>query len=254
MTQLECLVKALVLARCRYQRQIAYPQTCCALRAAIAERRRPWGDYTMRESGTRAVNAADVDDASRRAAQVGLTVTDSKPVLLPVGTVLCRTGHEKVKGKDHPVAANFASPWWSTEADYSKVFQRNEQDPTWAARLVFAISSEWKGDCHLQCRVRLAQPLLAWRGFGRAISGGPKSELAEWCPDPSVRQLYIPGLGSRPLARRAPLFITAFASREHFPLLFAGNQVNLNTGIRYKPRPTFDKLAEIAARGSATGS
>lgn len=182
-------------------------------------------------------NASQVTTASRVEAGSGLSFNSPDPVLLPRGTVLCRVGHRSVKGHAVPDADNFMSPWWISNSDFLKLLALGQRDPSWAARVSLAIAEQWGGDCQLQVRVSLGEPLYAWAGKGRAISGSrsgravPASDpRAYWFPDASITQLYIPGLKYMPRSRAGALWFTAFQQRQSFPLLIAGTQLNLQTG------------------------
>ena len=183
------------------------------------------------------INASEATEQSRAAAGAGLSFDSAQPVLLPRATVLCRVGHQCVKGVRVPDVDNYMSPWWTHEAVFSKVLSLGQADPSWAVRVAMAIAEEWGGDCRLQMRVVLAEPLYAWSGKGRVISGGRNARAvaasnprAYWFPDASVTQLFIPGLNFMPRGRPGALWATAFTQRQSTPLLIAGRQLDLSTG------------------------
>jgi len=182
-------------------------------------------------------NASETTEQSRVAASAGLSFDSAHPVLLQRATVLCRVGHQCVKEVRVPEVDNYTSPWWTREVDFLKMLSLGQSDPSWAARVAMAIAEEWGGDCRLQMRVVLAEPLYAWSGKGRVISGGRNARAvsasdpkAHWFPDASVTQLFIPGLRFMPRGRAVALWATAFAQRQSMPLLIAGRQLDLSTG------------------------
>jgi hypothetical protein len=109
--------------------------------------------------------------STRVEAGSGLSFNSPDPVLLPKGTALCRIGHRSVRRQAVPEADNFMSPWWILRSDFSKILALGQRDPSWAARVSLAIAEQWGGDCRLQVQASLGEPLYAWAGPGRAISG-----------------------------------------------------------------------------------
>lgn len=186
---------------------------------------------------TSIANATEISHTSRTHAGRGISFSSSDPVLLRKGNVLCRIGHKEVKGHAVPEAENFMSPWWITDLDFLKVLTLCQRDASWAARVCLAVAEQWGGDCRIQIRVVLNEPLYAWSGKGRAISGGRSPTAvavsdprAYWLPEASVTQLYIPGLRYMPRGRCGALWFTAFQNRQSLPLLVAGTQISPQSG------------------------
>lgn len=155
--------------------------------------------------------------------------------------MLCRIGHRSIKGHAVPDADNFMSPWWISSSDFLKLLALGQRDPSWAARVSLAIATQWGGDCQLQIRVSLHEPLYAWAGRGRAISSGRSAQAvpasdshAFWFPDASITQLYIPGLRTMPGGRAGALWYVVFQNRQSLPLLIAGTQLNLKSGRMFE--------------------
>lgn len=188
-------------------------------------------------------NACELTVIARADAGAGLAFDAPGAVLLPRGSVLCRVGHAVVRRVPVPEADNYMSPWWISEADFLKILALGQRDAAWAARVALAIAEQWGGDCSRLVRVVLAEPLYAWRGQGRRISGGRTARAvpahdprAYWYPDASIRQLYIPGLRRMAAGRSCALWAAAFVQRQCLPLLLAGQQDRLGSGLPFADR------------------
>lgn len=188
-------------------------------------------------------NASELTEIARAEAGAGLAFDAPGPLLLARGSVLCRIGHAVVRRVPVPEADNYMSPWWISEADFFRILALGQRDPAWAARVALAIAEQWGGDCSRLVRVVLAEPLYAWRGQGRRISGGRTARAvpahdprAYWYPDASIRQLYIPGLRGMARGRSGALWATALAQRQCLPLLLAGQQDRLSDGRPFEER------------------
>lgn len=189
-------------------------------------------------------NASQVTHASRAEAGAGISFSSPDPVLLPRGMELRRIGHRSVRGESVLEIENFMSPWWVSRTDFAKIFAMGQQDAGWAGRVCMAIAEQWGGDCSQEVCVTLREPLYAWMGQGRAISGGRSAVAvpvndprAYWFPEASIKQLFIPGLRYMPLGRAGALCFSAFERRATLPLLIAGNgQQNLGTQLPFASR------------------
>ena len=199
----------------------------------------------QRSLDPRVTNSGQVS-GGRSDAIAGLYINSAVPVLLPTGTVLCRIGHRTVNGHEVPEADNYRSPWWVSQADFGRILAVGQRDPGWAGRVALAISDKWGGDCRLQVAVLLGEPLYAWAGSGRPISGGKdpiavhaSDPRAYWFPDPAITQYHIPGLSRIPSGRSGALWFSAFQRRHVLPLLFAGRQSDLQSGNAFGERSAF---------------
>lgn len=186
------------------------------------------------------MNVARVEEEKRFAA-VGLQVGEV-PALIPRGTKLRRIGHSAIKRLPVPEADNYQSPWWVLESDFRKILCTGMRDPAWAARIALAIASGWGGNCRLQVEATLDTPLYAWAGAGRAFPAGAAKESVDaadprayWFPDPTITQMFIPGMRYLPRSAARAIWATSFREQRTFPLLIAGSQLAWD-GSAFLPR------------------
>jgi hypothetical protein len=108
-----------------------------------------------------------------------------------------------------------AGSWWVQRAEFDRILrfaQLNDLSDPMAARILLGVPPEW-GDMGIMVRVRVQQPILAWRGLANSVivphrDGGPLVEMLHQNANAErrLKQLCIPGLAGaadQSLARQA---------------------------------------------------
>lgn len=111
--------------------------------------------------------------------------------------------------------------WWVAKPEFDRIVrfaQVHEISDPLAARILLGVPPEWS-DMGVLIRVRVIDPLLAWRGLANSVvvpypGGGPQVRMLHQNANAERRthQLFIPGL-SRPGLPKSPF---AFESEWRF--------------------------------------